>query len=55
MDKIGENKSLEKSLNSLNNDLNIEIEYTARKIPQQNLPVEQAFTIIYGRAKAIFI
>jgi len=33
MDNAGENKSLEKSLNSPNNNLNIEIEYTTRKIP----------------------
>ena len=33
IDNTNENKNLEKSFNSSNNNLNIEIEYTARKIP----------------------
>ena len=33
IDNASKNKSLEKSLNSLNNNLNIKIEHTTRKIP----------------------
>jgi len=54
MDITRENKSLEKKLKSLSIDLNINIEYMVRNMPQQNSPVEQGFIIICSRVKTVF-
>ena len=54
MDNAGENKTLERALDSPNNDMDVKIEYTSRKTPQQNSPVEQGFKTLYGRAKSAF-
>jgi hypothetical protein len=54
MDNAGENVKLSKLVKSPHNNLNVNIEFTARNTPEQNSPVEQGFTTIYSRAKAAF-
>ena len=54
MDNASKNKLLEQYINKVDNGLDITVEYTARNTFQQNSPVEQAFLIIYSKAKVSF-
>ncbi len=52
-DNMGENIKLVKMVKSKNWKLEFEIEYTARKMPQQNLHAETLFTIIAAQARCM--
>ncbi len=54
-DNAGENVKLVKTAKGKNWKLEFEVEYTARKTPQQNLHVETLFTIIVAQARCMMI
>jgi hypothetical protein len=51
-DNAGENKKLEKRLQSADWKLLVKIEYTAANTPQQNALVEVKFTYLAAKARA---
>ena len=53
MDNAGENKSLEKRLASKDWRIQLDVEYTAARTPQQNSLVEVSFATLLGRSKAM--
>lgn len=53
MDNAGENKSLEKRLASADWKIQLEVEYTAARTPQQNSMVEVSFVTLLGQSKAM--
>jgi len=53
MDNAGENKKLEARMQSVDWQMNIKVEYTARDTPQQNHLAELAFAVIANRGRAM--
>ncbi|KAL7579260.1 hypothetical protein ACA910_011419 [Epithemia clementina (nom. ined.)] len=53
MDNAGENKKLEERMKSKDWKLNIEVEYTAARTPQQDWPAEVGFYTLMNRARAL--
>ncbi len=51
-ENFGENKSLEKRLQSADWKLQVNMEYTAANTPQENSLVESKFTYLSGKARA---
>ena len=52
-DNAGENKSLQKHLQSADWKLNVNFEFAARDTPQQNHLAELGFTVLRNRGRAI--
>ena len=54
-DNGGENKALQKKIDSTEWNLGIKFEYTARNTPQQNYLAELGFTHIFNQAMAMMM